>query len=165
MGISSCRSWVILIVVKRKSIILQKLNRKPESIKTFSDAITLAAGEGFIQIFSNEGVVIKDLLEEVKKTGFGDIEEQVFILRLLETINLQSSQNENHSNNASDQLTSREIEVLSSLASGISYSQAAEKLLISRNTLKTHTKRIYRKLGANGLLQALNKAKKLKILS
>jgi ATP/maltotriose-dependent transcriptional regulator MalT len=67
--------------------------------------------------------------------------------------------------NDPDQLTPREIEVLECLASGTSYLQAAEKLSISRNTLKTHTKRIYQKLGVNGLLQALNKAKDLKILN
>jgi LuxR family transcriptional regulator, maltose regulon positive regulatory protein len=148
-----------------KSLFLQKMDRNSEAITVFHEAIRLAAREGFIQIFLNEGDVIKELLKMVKENKHGDIEEQVFILRLLENIHQGIIQNSNQLSNDPDQLTRREIEVLKCLTSGLSYSQAAEKLSISRNTLKTHTKRIYQKLGVNGLLQALNKAKELKILN
>ena len=147
-----------------KSILLHKLNHQTEAIKVFYDSIQLAVKEGFLQIFLNEGNAIGELLEAVREINLGDIEEQVFILQLQENIYLGFNRNDYSSINYPDQLTPREIEVLECLSSGISYLQAAEKLSISRNTLKTHTKRIYQKLGVNSLLQALNKAKELKIL-
>ncbi|MCD6400356.1 MAG: hypothetical protein J7L73_00355 [Anaerolineales bacterium] len=147
-----------------KSILLHKLNHQTEAIKVFYDSIQLAVKEGFLQVFLNEGNAIGELLEAVKEIDIRDIDKQIFILQLQENIHLGFRRNGYSSINYPDQLTPREIEVLECLSSGISYLQAAEKLSISRNTLKTHTKRIYQKLGVNSLLQALNKAKELKIL-
>jgi len=147
-----------------KAILLQKMDRLSESIDVFHDAIHLAAGEGFIQIFLNEGTTIKKLLERVKEIECGDIEGQVFIIRLMENIQLDISNISDQTSDNTDQLTPREVEVLECLSTDPSYSRASELLSISRNTLKTHTKHIYQKLGVSGLLQALNKAKELKIL-
>jgi predicted ATPase/DNA-binding CsgD family transcriptional regulator len=43
-------------------------------------------------------------------------------------------------------LTVREVEVLRLLASGLTYKQIAERLVVSRNTVNTHVNSIYRKL-------------------
>ena len=148
-----------------KSLILQKMNRMDEAVGIIHEAIHLAAGEGFVQVFLNEGGGIRELLEKAREMEYSDIGVQVFVLQLLENIQLIVRQELDQNGASPDQLTQREIEVLECLASGTSYFQAAEILSISRNTLKTHTKRIYQKLGVNGLLQALNKAKELNLLN
>ena len=148
-----------------KSILLQKLKREAEAITVLHSAIQHAAREGYVQLFLNEGPIMKNLLTEFKNSGLGDIEEQVFTLRLLEKIQFDAKKPGFRVNVDLDQLTAREIEVLACLSSGKSYAQAAESLSISRNTLKTHTKRIYQKLGVNGLLPALNKANELGVLN
>ncbi len=147
-----------------KSILLQKMDQPTEALEIFHEAIHLASKEGFIQIFLNEGLTIKGLLESVKENEINDIEEQVFIIRLLEDIQIGVRNKNDQTSQGTDQLTPREIEVLECLSSDPSYSRAAELLSISRNTLKTHTRHIYQKLGVSGLLQALNKAKELDIL-
>jgi LuxR family maltose regulon positive regulatory protein len=148
-----------------KSILLQRLDQPTEALEIFHEVIHLASREGFIQIFLNEGLTIKNLLESVKENEIGDIEEQVFIIRLLEDIQIGVRNRSDQTSQDTEQLTPREIEVLECLSTDPSYSRAAELLSISRNTLKTHTKHIYQKLGVGGLLQALNKAKELEILS
>ncbi len=45
-------------------------------------------------------------------------------------------------------LTGRERDVLSLLARGMSNAQIAETLFLSTETVRTHVKRIYRKIGA-----------------
>jgi DNA-binding CsgD family transcriptional regulator len=50
-------------------------------------------------------------------------------------------------------LTSRENEVLRLLSAGHSYREIAERLYVSPETVHTHCKRIYRKLGVTGRRQ------------
>jgi ATP/maltotriose-dependent transcriptional regulator MalT len=58
-----------------------------------------------------------------------------------------------------DQLTGREIEVLKYLVSENSITSIGQTLHISKNTMKTHLRNIYRKLDVNGRSEAAKKAK------
>jgi DNA-binding NarL/FixJ family response regulator len=52
-------------------------------------------------------------------------------------------------------LTDREREVLVLIARGLSNQELAEQLFIADNTVKTHVKRIFTKLGARDRAQAI----------
>jgi two-component system nitrate/nitrite response regulator NarL len=65
----------------------------------------------------------------------------------------------------SDTLTTREREVLATLARERSTEAAAEALAISPHTLKTHVKRILSKLGTHSRAEALAKALRLGLVS
>ncbi|CAN5236738.1 hypothetical protein BH18ACT5_BH18ACT5_13880 [soil metagenome] len=52
-------------------------------------------------------------------------------------------------------LTPREKEVLAGIGRGLSNSDLAEELFISDNTLKTHIKRVFLKIGARDRAQAV----------
>jgi ATP/maltotriose-dependent transcriptional regulator MalT len=58
-----------------------------------------------------------------------------------------------------EQLTGREIEVLRYLVSENSISEIGQILHISKNTMKTHLRNIYKKLGVSGRGEAAKKAK------
>ena len=60
-------------------------------------------------------------------------------------------------------LTIREIEVLECLRLGESNKEIARSLGISPNTVKTHLKSLYTKLGANNRTQAVTQASELSI--
>jgi LuxR family maltose regulon positive regulatory protein len=62
-------------------------------------------------------------------------------------------------------LSDREIEVLKLLDSELSGPEIADKLMVSLNTLHTHTKRIYSKLGVNNRRAAVRRAAELGLLS
>ncbi|CAN2182205.1 Transcription regulator LuxR, C-terminal [Candidatus Nanopelagicaceae bacterium] len=59
----------------------------------------------------------------------------------------------------SSSLTKRELEVLRHLATERPISAIAATLHISQNTMKTHLKNLYRKMGADGRVTAVEKAK------
>jgi LuxR family maltose regulon positive regulatory protein len=60
-----------------------------------------------------------------------------------------------------DQLSERELDVLRLLRSDLSGPDIARALHVSINTLRTHTKRIYTKLGATNRREALTRAAEL----
>lgn len=55
-------------------------------------------------------------------------------------------------------LSPREIEILQPLAAGKTYSEIAEQLIISPNTVRSHIDNIYRKLSVNSKVEASNLA-------
>ena len=61
-------------------------------------------------------------------------------------------------------LTKREIEIVRHLNSGKPITSIGASLHISHNTMKTHLKNVYRKLGADGRDQAVEKAKSLGLI-
>jgi DNA-binding CsgD family transcriptional regulator len=61
-------------------------------------------------------------------------------------------------------LTPRESETLRLIARGCTYAQAAERLGVSLNTLATHIKNAYRKLGARSGASAVMRAVELRLL-
>jgi NarL family two-component system response regulator LiaR len=62
------------------------------------------------------------------------------------------------------QLTPRELEVLQLIAAGLSNREIAEKLFVSENTVKTHSSRVFDKLGVQRRTQAVQLGKDLRLI-
>ena len=63
-----------------------------------------------------------------------------------------------------DQLTNRETEILNLVAQGLSNREIAEQLFVSRYTVESHIKQIYRKLSVSNRTKAVSTARSLGIL-
>jgi len=61
-------------------------------------------------------------------------------------------------------LTSREMDVLQLLAHGNTYTQVSERLGVSRNTIASHVKNLYRKLEVHSARAAVWRALDLRLL-
>lgn len=61
-------------------------------------------------------------------------------------------------------LSKRELEVLQLMAEGLSNNEIAGRLFVSLNTVKTHSSKIFEKLGVERRTQAVEKAKRLNII-
>jgi LuxR family maltose regulon positive regulatory protein len=61
-------------------------------------------------------------------------------------------------------LSDRELDVLHLLSTGQSYKEIGERLFLSLNTVQFHVKGIYRKLSVNKRLQAIEKAREMKLI-
>jgi NarL family two-component system response regulator LiaR len=61
-------------------------------------------------------------------------------------------------------ITPRELEILELIAQGMSNREIAEKLFVSENTVKTHSSRVFDKLGARRRTQAVQFGKEFGLL-
>jgi DNA-binding CsgD family transcriptional regulator len=61
-------------------------------------------------------------------------------------------------------ITPRELEILELIAQGMSNREIAEKLFVSENTVKTHSSRVFDKLGAKRRTQAVQMGKEFGLL-
>jgi NarL family two-component system response regulator LiaR len=61
-------------------------------------------------------------------------------------------------------LSPREMEVLQLMAEGLSNQEIADRLFVSLNTIKTHSAKIFEKMDVRRRTQAVDLAKKLKII-
>jgi DNA-binding CsgD family transcriptional regulator len=61
-------------------------------------------------------------------------------------------------------LTPRELEILEQIAAGLSNKEIAQALFVSENTVKTHSSRVFDKLGAKRRTQAVQLAKDARLI-
>ena len=61
-------------------------------------------------------------------------------------------------------ITPREHEILVLIAGGLSNREIGERLFVSENTVKTHSSRVFEKLGVNRRVQAVQKARELGLI-
>lgn len=71
---------------------------------------------------------------------------------------------ENRSDQEDIKLTQREVEVLEQLSKGLSYNLIAENLILSPGTVRKHIEHIYKKLQVHNKLEAVQKAKRNKLI-
>jgi NarL family two-component system response regulator LiaR len=62
------------------------------------------------------------------------------------------------------EITPRELEILELIASGMSNREIAEKIFVSENTVKTHSSRVFDKLGAKRRTQAVQMGKEFGLI-
>ena len=61
-------------------------------------------------------------------------------------------------------ITNRELEILGLIAEGLSNREIAERVFVSENTVKTHSSRVFDKLGARRRTQAVQLGKEFGLL-
>ena len=154
-----------------RSLAWQALGRMDEALAEFGHALKLAKQEGYIRLFLDEGNQILSLLQKIKvedeglkaysqklMAGFGDGSKSpaLPIASLPRGSSIQPS--------SFEPLSQREREVLRFLSGTLSADEIADELFVSVHTVRSHLKSIYSKLDVHSRLEAVEKAKELKLL-
>ena len=79
----------------------------------------------------------------------------------IESVQKYETKTPKHDSCSNLHLTPKQKEVVALLAKGLSYAEISHRLSITENTLKTHIKRIYKKLNVHNRTQAILVAKKI----
>lgn len=129
-------------------------------------ALTLAAGpteaEDYIRLFVDEGPPMAELLTRQKAQGG---RHKTYIHTLLTAFGTPKALRSSpvHPQPLVEPLSERELEVLRLLGTELNGPEIARNLMISLNTLRTHTKNIYSKLGVNNRRTAARRAEELSL--
>ena len=149
----------VIEILVLQSIAYDAQGNIPQALEQLNRALTLAEPEGYICIFVEEGPPMARLLREAASHGstpnyvrqilgtFGKVEGKTPVTQVM-----------------IDPLSDRELEVLRLLETEMNGPEIARELMVSLNTLRTHTKNIYSKLGVNKRQAAVRRAKELELL-
>jgi len=127
-------------------------------------ALQLAEPEGYVRIFIDEGPSMAVLLQLAVKRRLA----VGYAPRLLTAFAKEvgdASPEARRPQALREPLSERELEVLRLLASDLDGPGIARELVVSLNTVRTHTKKIYAKLGVNSRREAVSRARELDLLS
>jgi LuxR family maltose regulon positive regulatory protein len=154
-------SWIVSVAIAR-TLLYQSAGQNHEALGTLEAALNAAASTGFFRVFLDEGKPLQTLLEELRPRLI-DKSVTAYADRLLEafgqgTVEVQSGER------TGALLSERELQVLRDLAQGLSYEEIGRQLFLSLNTIQSHVKNIYRKLLVNKRMQAIEKARELKLI-
>jgi len=152
---------VVEIAIAR-TLLYQTAGKKVEALKMLEGALRAAAPTGLLRIFVDEGEPLRALLEELK-LRLKDEALIVYANRLLQAFSCGPAKPETRDEHQ-ELLSERELEVLHNLARGLSYEEIGRQLFLSLNTVQFHVKNIYRKLLVNRRVQAIEKAREMKLI-
>ncbi len=122
-------------------------------------AVTLAEPEGYVRVFVDEGPPVAALLKEAANRGTATDYVQLLLTALGETEARPSG-----APGLIEPLSGRELDVLRLLRTDLGGPDIARELMVSLNTVRTHTKNIYSKLGVNNRRAAVRRAEELALL-
>jgi LuxR family maltose regulon positive regulatory protein len=130
------------------------------ALTSLEHAMELAEPEGYVRIFVDEGLPMAALLKLAAKQR----RASSYVRRLLATV-VMADAGAKLDQTLIEPLSEREIEVLRLLGSELDGPEIARELTVSLNTVRTHTKSIYAKLGVNSRRAAVRRAAELELLA
>jgi LuxR family maltose regulon positive regulatory protein len=123
-------------------------------------ALALAEPEGYVRLFVDEGPPLAALLRAVATQGTAPGYARRLLAALDGTVGRPPADQ-----GVIEPLSERELEVLRLLGTDLDGPAIARELVVSLNTVRTHTNHIYAKLGVNNRRAAVRRAGELHLLS
>ena len=133
-------------------------------------AIALGEPGGFIRCFVNLGHQMADLIKQQLITQEGNVS---YLVQILKAFGEDVGQQARHESDKVQQryqilpnhLTDRELEIMDLLARGLQNKHIAANLSITKETVKSHLKTIFKKLGASNRQNAVYRAVSFGLIS
>jgi len=161
------RMNTLIDVLALQALVLDASGNEPAALDKLGEAMALAKPGGNIRSFVDLGAPMADLLRRAMRNST----ERGFCHRLLEAFGRErtraaagdppaagAGERSSRAPYDLDPLTNRELDILELLSQRLQNKEIAARLGISKQTVGTHLKRIYQKLGVHGRRQAIERA-------
>jgi LuxR family maltose regulon positive regulatory protein len=139
-----------------QAVALQAQGNNAQAVITLKRALVLAEPEGYMRAFLAWGLPMLTLLRQVSSHSL--VED--YVNKLLKAFGAYATPS-----TLLEPLTERELDILRLLAAGMSNREIAASLVITLGTVKWYVNSIYGKLNVNSRVQAVARAKELRLLS
>jgi LuxR family maltose regulon positive regulatory protein len=156
------RNGSVIEILILQSLAHQAQGNQPRARVSLERALTLSEPEGYLHIFADEGEAMRLLCG--KYLGNRDHPLSGYVERILAAFTQPAPPQNQKSKILVEPLSERELEVLKLLRSELSGPEIAEKLIVSPNTFRTHTRNIFNKLRVNNRRAAVRRAEELDLL-
>jgi LuxR family maltose regulon positive regulatory protein len=153
------RTGRVIEILVLRALAHQALEDIPAALGFLERAVTLAEPEGYVRVFADEGTPMAALLRAAAKQGT----RRDYVRRLLAAVN-KTEHGSPREQALIEPLSERELDVLRLLGTELDGPAIARELMVSLNTMRTHTKNIYAKLGVTNRRAAVRRAAELDLL-
>ncbi|MBO0771064.1 MAG: tetratricopeptide repeat protein, partial [Actinobacteria bacterium] len=154
------RTGRVIEILVLQALAQQALGDTTAALGFLQRAVTLAEPEGYVRVFADAGPPLASLLRAAAKQGI----RPGYVRRLL-----AAASGTGHDGPPGqaliEPLSERELDVLRLLGSELDGPAIARELMVSLNTMRTHTKNIYAKLAVSSRRAAVRRAAELGLLS
>ena len=161
---AKARVGSVLEILLLRALALQVQGDLTNALSTLERALTLAAPEGYVRLFVDEGAPLLALLRQAHARS----RVPGYVASLLRVFGVQSVSevplSPDHPGALAEPLTDREREVLHLLLEGASNREIARRLVLSVNTVKRHVYNLCGKLGVQSRTQAIARARALNLV-
>jgi LuxR family maltose regulon positive regulatory protein len=164
---SGDRVYMMIEMRLMRALIFKAKQDTAAALAELKLALSLAEPGGLMMIFVSKGKPVAELLEKilaVKKRDHDHSRAGFSLSYAQKILSVFKVGTPPKIEGLMDQISEREFEVLHLIATGLSNREIADKLFISLNTVKTHTKSINSKLSVNSRTKAVARAKELGLL-
>lgn len=158
---SQKRTGSVIEILITQSLLYHAQGEQPHALAALERALTLAEPEGYLRIFVDEGKPMEELLAKIDTKDRTRMKEYAHKLLAAFGDSIHPSSFTRNAHPLIEPLSERELEVLKLLRSELNGPEIAERLIVSLNTLRTHTKNIFNKLGVNNRRSAVRRAEEL----
>ena len=153
------RTGRVIEILVLRALARQALGDIPAALACLERAVTLAEPEGYVRVFIDEGAPIASLLQAAAKQGTA----RNYVRRLLAAVT-ETGPGSPVQQALIEPLSERELDVLRLLGTELDGPDIARELMVSLNTVRTHTKHIYAKLAVTNRRAAVRRAAELGLL-
>jgi LuxR family maltose regulon positive regulatory protein len=150
------RAGSVIEILVLRALAYQRHGDIPAALSCLGRAVTLAEPEGYVRVFVDEGPPMASLLRvAAKQQAAGN-----YVRQLLAAAT-ETEQNGPVKQALIEPLSERELDVLRLLGTELDGPAIARELMVSLNTVRTHTKHIYAKLAVTNRRAAVRRAAEL----
>jgi LuxR family maltose regulon positive regulatory protein len=154
----------VLEILVLRALALETQGDRARALSTLEQALLLAAPEGYIRLFVDEGTPMLALLHQAHAQS----SVHSYVTTLLSAFGEQHDSDlpptSARPGALAEPLTVREREVLGLLLAGASNREIARRLVLSVNTVKRHVYNLCGKLGVQSRTQAIIRARELSLV-